>query len=55
MKPHRNKDLDEYIYIRLTKAIKKRIKDRAKIDGSNMTIWARQLIIRELDSLDDLA
>lgn len=50
MKRHKNNDLEEYIYIRLTKSIKQRIKIRAKTEGSNMTIWARQVLMRELDA-----
>ncbi len=45
-----NRDLGDYIYIRLTKSIKKKLKRIAKEEGSNMTIWVRQLVMKELEA-----
>lgn len=42
------KEISDYIYIRLPADTKKRIQEYAKSEGSNVTIWVRQLIIREL-------
>lgn len=50
MKKQKKIEREPYIYIRLDNNIKDCIKARAKADGCNMTIWIRQLIIRELDS-----
>ena len=44
------KPREDYVYIRLDKPLKKAIKSRAEKDGSNMTIWVRQLIMRELSN-----
>lgn len=41
-------DSKEYIFIRLDENLKKRLKEQAKVDGSNMTIWVRQLIMKAL-------
>lgn len=41
-----------YIYIRLEKPIIERIKIIAKIKGSNMTIWARQNLIKDLENAE---
>lgn len=41
-------NLDDYIYVRMNKSIKKQIKERAEKEGSNSTIWVRQLIIKTL-------
>lgn len=38
----------DYIYIRLDKKTKMALRKVAKKDGSNMTIWVRQLVLREL-------
>lgn len=48
MKSTKNKHLADYIYIRIGKESKKALKERAKLDGSNMTIWVRQLILKTL-------
>lgn len=48
MKQAKNKGLDDYIYIRLDKKTKKELKKKARESGSNMTIWVRQLVLREL-------
>lgn len=48
MKQSKNKGLDDYIYIRLDRKTKKELKRKAKESGSNMTIWVRQLVLREL-------
>lgn len=50
MKQRKNKDLNDYVYIRLSNSIKKSVREIAKNEGSNMTIWIRQLIMRELES-----
>ena len=49
MKKSKKKPFSEYVYIRLDDSIKKRVKEKAALDGSNMTIWIRQLIMRELN------
>lgn len=54
MKPDKTEDLEEYIYIRLTKNIKTLVKERAKQEGSNMTIWIRQLVIKALEKPDSI-
>lgn len=39
----------DYIYIKIGRDVKKRIKERAKIEGVNMTIYVRQLIMRNIN------
>lgn len=39
----------DYVYIRLDKEIKGKLKRISSDDGSNMTIWIRQLIIKTLE------
>lgn len=48
MKQAKNKGLDDYIYIRLDKKTKKELKKKAKESGSNMTIYVRQLVLRDM-------
>ena len=48
MKTSKSAALNDYIYIRLDDSTKEKVKEAAKKDGSNMTIWVRQLIMREL-------
>jgi hypothetical protein len=48
-KPRKNKNLGDYVYIRLSKDMKKELKKRAELEGSNMTIWVRQLVMRALE------
>lgn len=48
METGKSKHLNDYIYIRLGKSVKNKVKKIAEKDGSNMTIWIRQLIIREV-------
>lgn len=48
MKQKKNKHLEDYVYFRLGKDAKKDVKARAKAEGSNMTIWLRQLILKTL-------
>lgn len=50
MKSKKNKELRPYIYIRFSQTERDRLKDCAKKDGSNMTIWARQALIKALDA-----
>jgi len=47
-KINKNGHLDDYIYIRVGGSIKKKIVAQAEKEGSNMTIWVRQLVMREL-------
>lgn len=54
MKRRKNKNFSNYIYIRLDENIKNLIKEAAKKDGSNMTIWVRQLIMRTIGSNNDI-
>lgn len=42
---------DTYVYIRLPAEIKRQIEERAAADGSNMTIWVRQLIMKALSNV----
>lgn len=44
----KNNTLGTHIYIRMDVETKERIKALAVQDGSNLTIWVRQLIKREL-------
>ena len=46
-------DSNEYIFIRLDKKLKKRLKEQAKLEGSNMTIWVRQLIIKTIGYIEN--
>lgn len=38
----------DYIYIRLDKKTKRALRKIARQEGSNMTIWVRQLVLREI-------
>ncbi len=49
-KQQKNERLKDYIFIRVGESIKGKIKERAKKEGSNMTIWTRQLIIKTLET-----
>lgn len=49
MKKNKPKKFIPYLYVRLDEKEKERVKKRAEKDGSNMTIWVRQLIFNELD------
>lgn len=48
MKRKKTATPSDYIYIRLDDSTKEKVKIAAQRDGSNMTIWVRQLIMREL-------
>lgn len=50
MKKRKQIDSKEYIFIRLDENLKKRLKEQSKLDGSNMTIWVRQLIMKALEA-----
>lgn len=54
MKKLQANDLDTYIYVRIPKTIKKRIQNIAKKEGSNMTIWVRQNLIRQLENSETI-
>lgn len=42
-------DKDGYIHVNLGIPLKNKVKKRSRKEGSNMTVWVRQLIMRELD------
>lgn len=44
-------NLADYVYIRLGHETKERVKTLAVESGSNMTLWIRQLIVREVNRL----
>lgn len=46
MKRNKNKYLDEYVYIRIPKSTKNIIKEKARFEGSNMTILIRQALMK---------
>lgn len=46
-KPRKTAD-DDYIYIRLPKEMKKKIKKLAMEDYCSVTVWVRQLIAKEI-------
>lgn len=48
MKIDKDDILQEYIYVRLVKGTKNKIKECAKKQGFNMTIWARHAIMKQL-------
>ena len=51
MDARKNKTLRPYVYIRLDDETREQVKEAARKDGSNMTIWIRQLIKRELTNV----
>lgn len=51
-KRNKNMDLEDYIYIRVGKKVKKHLKEVAESSGSNMTIWTRQLIMERLSEIE---
>lgn len=52
MKYRKPIDLDDYVYLRIPRSIKSRIKSLAKNEGSNMTIWIRQNLIRRVEEIE---
>lgn len=51
MESCKNKELSDYIYVRLNEETKKLLKQKVASEGSNMTIYVRQLIMREVGQL----
>lgn len=50
IKNKKTRSYDDYIFVRLNKNLKDKIKERAENDGSNMTIWVRQQLIKILQN-----
>ena len=49
MKKPSKQAADEYIYIRLPKEIKQKIKKAAKEDYCNLTVWVRKVLIERIE------